>query len=475
MAQYSVNWSAKLSSSSGSVSVGLALVKDSSGTYVVGTTANRASYGRCSGVAATAGDAATPVVALIEAGPISDAITGLGAGTASWVRVSSTGTLERCTPSSGDDVVGKCKADGTLHLVPGVFDSSNYTSSSGDPAMGGDVSGTASAAVVAKVNGATVPAAGALTTGNAAYVSGASALTYSALNLAGGAGYVTGTLPVGNGGTGITALGTGVAAWLGATLPTFPASGLIVGTTDTQTLSGKTISGASNTLTVRLASDVSGTLPVANGGTGLTALGTALYVLRVNAGGTALEFAAASGGTTPNGSSGDIMTSNGASDFGTAITPAAGIATWLATPSSANLATAVTDETGSGALVFGTSPTLSNPVVTITSITNATAGGTINDCTLSGTSGATRRVRFTNGSGPTITGFDASGVADGTILRVLAAGAALAFTSEDAGSTAANRITLYGGFTINLSVGTFTQFEYDATASRWRHIGATAI
>jgi hypothetical protein len=42
-----------------------------------------------------------------------------------------------------------------------------------------------------------------------------------------------------------------------------------------------------------------------------------------------------------------------------------GVATWLATPSSANLAAAVTGETGSGALVFGTSPgftTAANPV-----------------------------------------------------------------------------------------------------------------
>lgn len=40
-----------------------------------------------------------------------------------------------------------------------------------------------------------------------------------------------------------------------------------------------------------------------------------------------------------------------------------GVGTWLATPSSANLAAAVTGETGSGALVFGTSPTLTNPVI----------------------------------------------------------------------------------------------------------------
>lgn len=40
-----------------------------------------------------------------------------------------------------------------------------------------------------------------------------------------------------------------------------------------------------------------------------------------------------------------------------------GVATFLATPSSANLAAAVTGETGSGALVFGTAPTISNPTL----------------------------------------------------------------------------------------------------------------
>jgi len=41
----------------------------------------------------------------------------------------------------------------------------------------------------------------------------------------------------------------------------------------------------------------------------------------------------------------------------------ANVATFLATPSSANLASAVTNETGSGLLVFGTSPTLTTPVI----------------------------------------------------------------------------------------------------------------
>lgn len=41
----------------------------------------------------------------------------------------------------------------------------------------------------------------------------------------------------------------------------------------------------------------------------------------------------------------------------------ANVATFLATPSSANLASAVTDEQGSGALVFATSPTITTPVL----------------------------------------------------------------------------------------------------------------
>lgn len=53
-----------------------------------------------------------------------------------------------------------------------------------------------------------------------------------------------------------------------------------------------------------------------------------------------------------------------------------GVATWLATPTSANLASAVaTTSTGSGALVFGTGPTLSAPILGIP------ASGTLTNCT----------------------------------------------------------------------------------------------
>jgi hypothetical protein len=57
------------------------------------------------------------------------------------------------------------------------------------------------------------------------------------------------------------------------------------------------------------------------------------------------------------------------------VTRAAGFDTWVATPSSANLASLVTDETGTGALVFATSPTLVTPALGTPSalvLTNAT-------------------------------------------------------------------------------------------------------
>lgn len=61
--------------------------------------------------------------------------------------------------------------------------------------------------------------------------------------------------------------------------------------TSPQTLTNKTISGSSNTITsVSLASSVTGTLPSTNGGTGLSSLGAANQMLVVNSGGTALTY-----------------------------------------------------------------------------------------------------------------------------------------------------------------------------------------
>ena len=71
---------------------------------------------------------------------------------------------------------------------------------------------------------------------------------------------------------------------------------------DDVTLTGNdylTISGQAITVgDVDLTADVTGTLPVASGGTGLTALGSANQVLGVNSGGTALEYKTLSTGGT---------------------------------------------------------------------------------------------------------------------------------------------------------------------------------
>jgi hypothetical protein len=85
---------------------------------------------------------------------------------------------------------------------------------------------------------------------------------------------------------------------------------------------------------------------------------------------TALNYAPALtlGAALPVASGGTGITS-----FGT------GVATFLGTPSSANLAAAVTDETGSGALVFATSPTFVTPVL------GTPTSGTLSGCTVDGT------------------------------------------------------------------------------------------
>lgn len=74
-----------------------------------------------------------------------------------------------------------------------------------------------------------------------------------------------------------------------------------------------------------------------------------------------------SGGTLTNATG--LPISTGVSGLGT------GIATWLATPSSANLLSALTDETGTGAAVFANAPTLVTPALGTPSsatLTNAT-------------------------------------------------------------------------------------------------------
>lgn len=120
-----------------------------------------------------------------------------------------------------------------------------------------------------------------------------------------------------------------------------------------------------------------------------------------------------------------------------------GVATFLATPSSANLAAAVSDETGTGALVFANSPTLVSPAL------GTPSSGTLTNCSDLPASGI--------GSGTLAVARGGTGLGSlGTalqVLRVNAGGTALEYSSVGGGdvtgpaSSINNGVVLFNGTT----------------------------
>jgi hypothetical protein len=125
----------------------------------------------------------------------------------------------------------------------------------------------------------------------------------------------------------------------------------------------------------------------------------------------------------------------GISSFGT------GVATFLGTPSSANLAAAVTGETGSGALVFATSPTLVTPTLGVATATSLQ--GIIGNVTPA--AGAFTTV---DASGAvTLSGGTANGVTYLNGSKVLTSGSALTFDGTNFSTTGKS-------FSASVGVGT---------------------
>lgn len=128
------------------------------------------------------------------------AVTPATYGSATQVGTFTVDAQGRLTSAGNTTITGTSPVGSALTNANIWVGNASNAAAAVDPAGDWDIT-NAGATTVTRINGATVPAAGALTPGNVLQVTGASALGYGAVNLAGGANNVTGTLPIVRGGT----------------------------------------------------------------------------------------------------------------------------------------------------------------------------------------------------------------------------------------------------------------------------------
>jgi hypothetical protein len=139
-----------------------------------------------------------------------------------------------------------------------------------------------------------------------------------------------------------------------------------------------------------------------------------------------------------------------------------GVATFLATPSSANLRTALTDETGTGSAVFATTPTLVTPVI------GAATGTSLSLSSFNAVSAAAPTIASATTIAPTTPIAFVSGTT--AVVNITAAapistgGGAITLIPTGAFTwTAAGNIAVLGTAVVNRAL----TMTYDATTTKW--------